>query len=92
MSPDSTDVDVELLGINPLLDEKFGNGPHPENERFNDGKVSPDGKFFAGTINDCPEGFDSPHKQYYWTMDGNNQLPALLYRYDGENKTCVIQE
>ena len=78
------------MNVNPLLDEKFGGGPHPETERFNDGKVSPDGKFFAGTIDDCKKAFDDgPHKKHYWTMEGKNELPALLYRYDGVNKTCI---
>ena len=41
--PNSCNVKVESLGINPLHDDKLGNGPHPPSEALNDGKVSPDG-------------------------------------------------
>merc|ERR1740123_1207428 len=42
-------AEMELLGMNPLKEEFFGDGKHPVAEAFNDGKVSPDGKFFVGT-------------------------------------------
>ena len=48
----SNEIKINLFNINPLLDEReeSGGGFHPISERFNDGKCSPDGKFFAGTI------------------------------------------
>lgn len=37
----------------PLRNEdldRTGGGEHPKEERFNDGKCSPEGRFFAGTM------------------------------------------
>ena len=45
IKPNSQNVKLELLGINPLKD-----GKHPPAEIFNDGKVSPDGEFFVGNM------------------------------------------
>lgn len=58
VEPDSTDVDVNLLWCNPIVDEAVGDGKHSETERFNDGKTSPDGKFFAGSVD--PAAFMNP--------------------------------
>lgn len=45
-------IKVKLFNINPLKNEsqEMGENFHPLTERFNDGKCSPDGIFFAGTI------------------------------------------
>lgn len=71
---DSKNAHLELLGINPLESEQYGDGPHSQFETWNDGKVSPDGKFFAGTVdNQRVFGYDnSDVMQHYWTMNGNN--------------------
>jgi sugar lactone lactonase YvrE len=70
--------------FNPLTKEEFGNGPHPETEYFNDGKVSPDGKFFVGTIDEALMYDRTKGGDHYWTMNGNNEMAPLLYRYDKE--------
>lgn len=90
---DSTNVRLEPLGINPLKHDKFGNGPHPKAEIFNDGKVSPDGHFFVGNMD--WQNFmtsDKEIRKHYWTMEGNNRMGPLLYRFDINNKTAVVQE
>jgi hypothetical protein len=63
---------------------KFGGAPHPDVETWNDSKVSPDGKYFAGTVdNDRIFGNDNKDVQdIYWTMDGKNKLAPFLYRFD----------
>lgn len=83
IQPNSCNVRVEPLGINPLLDDKIGGGPHPAEEVFNDGKVSPDGHFFVGTL-DYKRLFGNKDdiRQYFWTMDGHNAMAPLLYKID----------
>ena len=46
-------------------------GDHPAKETMNDGKVAPDGKFFAGSVdNDKVFGsYDHSIDKYYWSMD-----------------------
>lgn len=44
INEESGEVIVKLFDINPLDDNV-----NP-NERFNDGKCSPEGRFFAGTL------------------------------------------
>ena len=72
--------------MNPLKEEAFGEGKHPPAEALNDGKVSPDGRFFCGTC-DWASFFGNSDsiKQYYWTMSGNNKMGPLLYGFDIEN-------
>ena len=85
---ETMNIEVEQL-FNPMLHEEFGGGPHGDS-KLNDGKVSPDGKFF------CPSyggGVKGPTlKQYFWNMDGNNELAPLLYRYDEVNNSAIVQE
>ena len=66
--------------------EEFGGGPHGEC-KLNDGKVSPDGKFFAPSFGGGAKG---DFKKFAWTMEGNNQLAPLLYRYDEKNNSAVV--
>ena len=49
---------------------------------FNDGKVSPDGTFFAGTMNTKQEYSDEIMKLMF-TMDPEaaQKMPALLYKF-----------
>jgi hypothetical protein len=91
IKPDSSEVQVESLGINPLKFEKFGGGAHPPAEIFNDGKVSPDGHFFVGNMdwgNFMTK--DEDIKKHYWTMEGNNKMGPLLYRFDISKKQAVV--
>ena len=84
---DAKEARLDLLGVTPFMDGK----PHPEKETLNDGKVAPDGKFFAGTVdNDNVFGIkDESLKKFYWTMEGDNQLAPLLYRFDLKEKVVV---
>ena len=91
IDPDTKDITVEKL-FNPLESEEFGGGPHPPTERFNDGKVSPDGKFFSGTFDGAVAAKMTEVKKYYWTMNGNNEMAPLLYRYDNEKNSAIVQK
>jgi sugar lactone lactonase YvrE len=50
IEPDSTEAKVELLGCNPIKDPSCGGGEHAPNEKINDAKTSPDGRFFFATM------------------------------------------
>ena len=88
LDPNSSDVKAEDL-FRPFDHEKFGDGPHPEDERLNDGKVSPDGKFFCGSLEQSGFFAYDSMKEYAWTMNGNNKMASLLYRYDADTNTAV---
>jgi sugar lactone lactonase YvrE len=77
-----------------LEGESYGGGPHPASETWNDGKVSPDGHWFGGTVDNTRLiGYDnSDIMQYYWTMEGGNKIAPLLYRFDPKNKVAHVQE
>lgn len=50
---------------------------HPSGIRFNDGSVSPDGAFWAGTMDDS----EQEVKGWFWRLDGNKQLTAIAGPY-----------
>ena len=91
MTADSTEVKLEMLGINPLKQEKHGGGRHPGGEYLNDGKVSPDGHFFMGTC-DFPNlnTKDENIRKYFWTNEGNNTMAPYLYRFDIDKKSSIV--
>jgi sugar lactone lactonase YvrE len=91
IEPDSADVQVELLGCDPSKDASIGGGEHSQMEDINDGKVSPDGKLFFCNMQQGAEHIPDANK-IRWTMDGNNQISPLLYRYDVEENKAIPQE
>ncbi len=86
---ESGEVKVQLFNVNPL-DENVNS-----NERFNDGKCSPEGRFFAGTcdlIEKSEGGFSNNVYQVFKTIGWvykalrYSNITPYLYRLDGFKK------
>jgi sugar lactone lactonase YvrE len=89
INEESGEVKVHLFNINPI-DENIN-----PNERFNDGKCSPDGRFFAGTcdlIEKSEGGLSNNFYQVFkvigWAYKAlrYNNITPYLYRLDGFKK------